>query len=67
MIIHDKREILKIMFTTADVDDREPLKQGSFQTILRESYVLKRIYRQQPMLCRQLLLIVSLKRNPPLM
>ena len=30
LIINDKREILNFMFTAADVDDREPLKQGSF-------------------------------------
>ena len=30
LIINDKGEILNFMFTTADVDDREPLKQGSF-------------------------------------
>ena len=30
MIINDKREILSIMFTAADIDDRKPLKQGSF-------------------------------------
>ena len=30
LIINDKGEILNFMFTAADVDDREPLKQGSF-------------------------------------
>ena len=30
LIINDKGEILSFMFTAADVDDREPLKQGSF-------------------------------------
>ena len=30
LIINDKGEILNFMFTPADVDDREPLKQGLF-------------------------------------
>ena len=30
LIINDKGEILNFMFTLADVDDRQPLKQGSF-------------------------------------
>ena len=30
LIINDKGEILNFMFTPADVDDREPLKQGNF-------------------------------------
>ena len=30
LIINDKGEILNFMFTSADVDDRQPLKQGSF-------------------------------------
>ena len=30
LIINDKGEILNFMFTSTDVDDRQPLKQGSF-------------------------------------
>ena len=30
LIINDKGEILNFMFTPANVDDREPLKQGNF-------------------------------------
>ena len=30
LIINDKGEILNFMFTPANVDDREPLKQGKF-------------------------------------
>ena len=30
LLINDKGEILNFMFTSAEVDDRQPLKQGSF-------------------------------------
>ena len=30
LLINDKGEILNFMFTSTDVDDRQPLKQGSF-------------------------------------
>ncbi len=31
LVINDKGEILNFMFSPANVDDREPLKQGNFQ------------------------------------
>ena len=42
LIINDKGEILNFMFTSADVDDRQPLKQGSFLNNIKESCVQTR-------------------------
>lgn len=59
LIINDKGEILNFMFTPANVDDREPLKQGNF---------LKNIKgKLEQMLFQLLLPTVSLIRSLPLM
>ena len=38
LIINDKGKILNSMFTPGNVDDREPLKQGSFWRTSKENY-----------------------------
>ena len=44
MIINDKREILSIMFTAADIDDRKPLKQGSFLNNIKGKFCADKGY-----------------------
>ena len=44
MIINDKREILSIMFTAADIDDRKPFKHGSFLNNIKGKFCADKGY-----------------------
>ena len=67
LIINDKGEILNFMFTAADVDDREPLKQGSFLSNIKgklcadKGYIGKTLF--ETLFLNGIQLITKIKNN----